>query len=332
MTEKRDTATRMADEVLEGNERSAARLISLIERGSPEGYEAMLALFPRIGNAHVVGITGCAGAGKSSLINALAVRFLKEGRRIGVVAIDPSSSLTQGSLLGDRVRMREAEKSGRIFIRSMAQRNYPGGVCRAAIGAVSVMEGMGKDLIFIESIGAGQSDTELFYMADTVVTVFTPEFGDEIQLMKAGLLEIGHVVVVNKTDKPGAEDVAHALEAYLPDAPDTRWRVPILSIQADKGKGVDEVVRVINAHGATYEGDRKRARGEKYARFAMTLLKEQIWKVFLEHMSDEMTLERCLDEIKCGRLDPYSAVERIREKFEQFCSTRKKENGGGGNA
>ena len=178
-------------------------------------------------------------------------------------AIDPSSSLRDGALLGDRVRMVEAEKSGRIFIRSMPQRNYPGGVCRAAIGAVSVMEGMGKDLIIIETIGAGQSDTRLFHMADTVVTVFTPEFGDDIQLMKAGLLEIGHVVVVNKMDKPGAEDVKHALEAYLPDAPDPQWKVPILEVQANKNVGVDEIVREIKSHGALHKVDRKRARGDK---------------------------------------------------------------------
>ena len=229
----------------------------------------------------MVGVTGSAGAGKSSLINLLTVRFLEEGKSIGIVAIDPSSSLTEGSLLGDRVRMRDAEKSGRVFIRSMAQRNFPGGVCKAAIGAVSVMEAMGKDLIFVESIGAGQSDTGLLSMADTVITVFTPEFGDEIQLMKAGLLEIGHIVLVNKTDKPGAEEVRCAIEAYLPSGADRRWRIPVLNVQADKGKGIDDVVREINAHGQCSEGDRRRERGEKYARLAMALLKEELWKVFL---------------------------------------------------
>ena len=206
----------LAEQVLAGSERGAAKLISLIEQENPEGYEGLRSLLQWTGKAHVVGITGAAGAGKSTLINALAVRLAQAKIRIGIIAIDPSSALTKGSLLGDRYRMKEAEGLADVFIRSMAQRDYPGGVCRAVVGAICVMEAMGRELVMVESIGAGQADSELFFLADTVITVFTPEFGDELQLMKAGLLEIGHLVLVNKCDRPGAEDRHAREEGWTP--------------------------------------------------------------------------------------------------------------------
>jgi LAO/AO transport system kinase len=309
--------TRIAEEVLQGDERSAARLISLIEQENPEGYRALSDLWPPARSAHVVGVTGTAGAGKSTLINALAGRLLKEGKKVGIVAIDPSCSTGEGSLLGDRLRMKDAEKSQGVFIRSMAQRSYPGGICRAATGAVCVLESMGKDFVMIESIGAGQSDRELFYLADTIITVFTPEFGDEIQLMKAGLLEIGDIIVVNKCDKPGADDVMAAMQAYLPEAKTRGWKTPVLALQADRGLGIDELARSINAHGEFYQSEKMARRGEKHAHFAMTLLKEEIWKRFSEQ-SSRTSLAHVLEEMREGRLNPYSAVRQLGEEFEHI--------------
>jgi LAO/AO transport system kinase len=309
--------TRIAEEVLQGNERSAARLISLIEQENPEGYRALSDLWPPARSAHVVGVTGTAGAGKSTLINALAGRVLKEDKKVGIVAIDPSCSIGEGSLLGDRLRMKDAEKSEGVFIRSMAQRKYPGGVCRAATGAVCVLESMGKDFVMIESIGAGQSDKELFYLADTIITVFTPEFGDEIQLMKAGLLEIGDIIVVNKSDKPGADDVTRAIEAYLPEMKSGGWKVPVLVLQADKGLGIDELARSINAHAEFYQSEKVLKRGEQHVHFAMTLLKEEVWKRFSEQ-SSRTSLAHVLEEVREGRLNPYSAVGQIGAEFEHI--------------
>jgi len=310
----------LAEEILAGSERSAAKLISLIEQENPEGYNGLLSLLPLTGKAHLVGITGCAGAGKSTLINALAVRLAKEGTKLGVVAIDPSSSFTKGSLLGDRFRMKEAEGSGEIFIRSMAQREYPGGVCRAAIGAVCVMEAMGKELIMVESIGAGQADSELFFLADTVITVFTPEFGDEIQLMKAGLLEIGHIVVVNKSDKPEAECAKRAIEAYASSVFKDGWKTPVLAARADKGEGVEELIGCIKAHGARFESDRKRKRSEKYRHFATNLLRERVWSIFQEQFS-QTPLMQVIETVESGTIDPYSAVEQAAEEFERVIRT-----------
>jgi LAO/AO transport system kinase len=309
--------TRIAEEVLQGNERSAARLISLIEQENPEGYRALSDLWPPARSAHVVGVTGTAGAGKSTLINALAGRLLKEDKKVGIVAIDPSCSIGEGSLLGDRLRMKDAEKSEGVFIRSMAQRKYPGGVCRAATGAVCVLESMGKDFVMIESIGAGQSDKELLHLADTIITMFTPEFGDEIQLMKAGLLEIGDIIVVNKSDKPGADDVTRAIEAYLPETKNRGWKAPVLVLQADKGLGMDELVRSINAHAEFYQSEKMIKRGEKHAHFAMTLLKEEVWKRFSEQ-SWRTSFAHVLEEVREGRLDPYSAVGQIGAEFEHI--------------
>jgi LAO/AO transport system kinase len=310
----------LAEEVLAGSEGSAARLISLIEQENPEGYKNLLGLLPHTGNAHLVGITGCAGAGKSTLINALALRLAKEGTKIGIIAVDPSSSLTKGSLLGDRYRMKEAEGFADVFIRSMAQRDYPGGVCRAAIGAVCVMEAMGKDLVMIESIGAGQADSELFFLADTVVTVFTPEFGDELQLMKAGLLEIGHVVVVNKSDKPDAEGARAAIETYASSVSKDGWETVVLAARADREEGVEELIRSVKAHGAYCKAERKRTRGEKYRRFAMNLLREKVWSVF-QDVCSETSLTDVMEAVESGRIDPYSAVERAAGEFARVVRT-----------
>jgi LAO/AO transport system kinase len=318
--------TRIAEEVVQGNERSAARLISLIEQENPEGYKALSDLWPPARSAQVVGVTGTAGAGKSTLINALAGRLVKEDKKVGIVAIDPSCSIGEGSLLGDRLRMKDAEKSDAVFIRSMAQRKYPGGVCRAATGAVCVLESMGKDFVMIESIGAGQSDKELFYLADTIITVFTPEFGDEIQLMKAGLLEIGDIVVVNKSDKPGVDDVTRAIEAYLPETKKKGWKAPVLVLQADKGLGMDELARCVKAHGEFYQSGKTDKRGEKYAHFAMTLLKEEVWKRFSEQ-SSRTSLLHVLEEVRHGRLNPYSAVGQIGVEFEHIMRSGKCRDG-----
>ena len=307
----------LADKVLKGDEKSAARLISLIEEGEEEGYEALRLLFPHTGSAHVIGVTGPAGSGKSTVTGHVAVQFAAQGFRVGVIAIDPTSMRGKGALLGDRVRMKEAEKAGDIFIRSMAHRGYPGGVARAATGAAYVLEGLGKNLIIVESVGAGQSDKALFLLADTVITLLTPDYGDEIQLLKAGLLEIGDIIVVNKKDKPGAEDAWRELLHRCGRLTEQGWLTPVLLTRADRNEGIDALLQAVQSHWRFLKESTtwKQQKQEKITSFTSSLLKEELWKRFLEQQATTAQFERVMQDVQAGRKDPYTAVDELLESI-----------------
>lgn len=308
----------LVEDILKGNEKSAAKLITGVENGDREAYSALSLLLPHTGKAHIIGVTGPAGAGKSTLVGHLAVSFSGRGKKVGVIATDPTSIDGRGAFLGDRVRMKGAEKQ-HIFIRSMAHRAYPGGIARAATGAAYIMEGLGKDCIIIESIGAGQSDKELFFLCDTVVTLFTPDYGDEIQLLKAGLLEIGDVIVVNKSDKPGADDAARDIAVVSANKSRSNgWVVPVLLTRADRGEGLEELVKAIEGHWLCLLG-KDAGQGRKIQRteaFMMALLKEELWKMISARLSESEAFKEVLHDIRSGKTDPYSAVERLLEKME----------------
>lgn len=310
----------LAEKILEGDEKSGARLITLIENKKKEGYGELTRLLPHTGKAHILGITGPAGAGKSTLIAKLAGSMRSKGIKLGIVAIDPTSMQTQGAFLGDRVRMNEIEYPREIFIRSMADREHPGGIARAALGAIYVMEALGKDVVIVESVGAGQSDKALFCICDTVVTLFTPEFGDELQLLKAGLLEIGDIVMVNKWDKANPdEDLVGTIHASMPEKKETAWSVPILCAKANTGEGIDEFVKAIEARWNFLLNDKANMtrRKEKITLFIMTLLREEIWQRFLDNAWMEAGCVRIVEEARSGIIDPYSAVEKIASIVEQ---------------
>lgn len=314
----------LVEDILKGNEKSAARLITRVENGDREAYSALSLLLPHIGKAHIIGVTGPAGAGKSTLVGHLAASFSERGKKVGVIATDPTSIDGKGAFLGDRVRMKGAEEQ-QIFIRSMAHRAYPGGIARAAAGAAYIMEGLGKDCIIIESIGAGQSDKDLFFLCDTVVTLFTPDYGDEIQLLKAGLLEIGDVIVVNKSDKPGADDAARDITVVSANKSRSNgWIVPVLLTCADRREGLEDLVNAIEGHWhCLLENDagptRKRQRMEA---FMMALLKEELWKVISARLNESEAFGEILRDIRSGKTDPYSAVEKILEKMGEQWTLR----------
>lgn len=314
----------LVEEILGGNEKSAARLITLVENNDREAYRVLSQLLPHTGKAHVIGVTGPAGAGKSTLVGQLAVSFARRNRNVGVVATDPTSFDGKGAFLGDRIRMKKAEESN-IFIRSMAHRSHPGGVARAAAAASSIMEALGKDRIIVESIGAGQSDKDLFFLCDTVITVFTPEYGDEIQLYKAGLMEIGDIIVVNKSDKAGAEDAARdiAIASARRDRPDG-WTVPVLLVQAEGGTGVDGLVEAIEGHLALLLQKEERAarKGERARVLMMSLLKEELWRKVSAKIEESPLFDEVSREVSSGRTDPYSAVEQIMEEIEKRWTSR----------
>jgi LAO/AO transport system kinase len=304
------TGGKLARKILEGDEKSAARLITLIEDGEEEGYRELSSLFPFTGKAQVIGITGPPGAGKSTITGGLAAALGDRGKKVGVVAVDPTSVAGKGALLADRVRMKGAEKKG-VFIRSMAHRGYPGGIAKAAAGAVYVLEGLGKETIFVESLGAGQAEKGLAYLCDTVVILFTPDYGDEIQLLKAGLVEIGDIVVVNKADLPGAEGASMVIASLSRAGPDG-WTPPVLRARADRGEGIGEVLSEIERHWR-FIGDRgiEKRRREKIAAFTMGLLKEEIWSRVAKAVKDDEGCAAVAREAMDRKMDPYEAVERI---------------------
>ncbi len=302
----------LINKILEGNEASAARLITMIEEGKEDGYEVISQLLPYTGNAHVIGVTGAPGAGKSSIVDKLAVNFSALGKKIGIIAIDPTSTKSNGAFLGDRVRMGGAEKIEGVFIRSMAHRGYPGGIARATVGAIYVLEGLGKDIIIVESVGAGQTEIQISSVCDTVITIFTPDYGDEIQLMKAGVIEIGDIIVINKSDMPGAEEAAKDISAHAMSGNRYGWQMPVVMTQAQKGDGLKELVEAIVSHRKYLQdtGSLIRQRAEKIKKIMLSFLKEEIWADIIKKWSKRPEFMGIVDMLEKKELDVYHAVSR----------------------
>jgi LAO/AO transport system ATPase len=283
-----------------GDRRAVARAISAIENATP-GWEAIAAgVAARPGRAHVVGITGAPGAGKSTLINALLGELLARGRRIGVVAVDPSSPLTGGAVLGDRVRMGEHGAHERVFIRSIASRGHLGGVSRTTRQIVDVLDAAGFDTVIVETIGAGQSEVEIIEIADTRVVVCPPGLGDDVQAIKAGILEIADVLVVNKADLPAAETTARELKEMLRLRPAGRAHVAVLKTAATRGEGVAELADRIDAHAAasgvgTRLAERHRPTPDDLAAVEGTILSRRSVRRFLPRPVPKEIVERILD-------------------------------------
>lgn len=238
----------LVDRLLAGDQRALARLASLLEAGDPLGRAALDRLYPRTGAAHVVGITGPPGAGKSTLVNALIGDIRRSGRRVGVVAVDPTSPLSGGAVLGDRIRMTERHADDGVFIRSLASRGRLGGISTATAAIVHLLDAAGYPIILIETVGAGQDGVDVAAVAHTTVVVQVPGFGDGVQAIKAGLLEVGDLLVVNKADRPGAADLVRLLREGIAHGADDGWEVPVLETVAAHGAGVPELLDRIDAH------------------------------------------------------------------------------------
>ncbi|MBP8744196.1 MAG: methylmalonyl Co-A mutase-associated GTPase MeaB [Syntrophorhabdus sp.] len=303
----------LVDKVLRGDEGSAARLISMIEEGRDEGYEAISLLFPYTGKAHVIGVTGAPGAGKSTIVDKLAISFGRQGGKVGIIAVDPTSAKGSGAFLGDRLRMRNAEKLEGVFIRSMAHRGFPGGIAKATLGAAYVLEGLGKDVILIESVGSGQTEIQISMICDSVVTVLTPDYGDEIQLMKAGLLEIGDIVVMNKTDRPGAVEAAKEIEFYLMSHKKQHWQIPVLTVEAIQGKGVEDLIAALKLH-RTYTVENSQGSSKKkenIKRLVLAIFKEEFWGETLKKIQGKAMFDDIFQQLQNNTIDPYKAVRMV---------------------
>ncbi len=307
----------LVERVLAGERLALARLLTQVENNTPTGREALERLFPLTGRAHLVGITGAPGTGKSSLANRLALGMRKEGAaKVGVVAVDPTSPFSGGALLGDRLRMKDVAGDSGVFIRSMAARGTLGGLARATAAVVQVLDAAGYDPVLIETVGAGQSEVDIVRLAHTVLVVDAPGLGDDIQAIKAGILEIADLLVVNKADQPGVENTLRALQAML-DIGEQRyakagWKPPLLRASAVTGEGVDEILTAIRTHGEflSESGGRRQRDEDRLTREFDTLLQEELlnrWRAGAAPDKAEVVLAR----MKAREISPGRAMREL---------------------
>lgn len=302
----------LIDRFLAGDRRALARLLSHVENRTPLGHRVIHDIFGRTGKAHIVGITGPPGAGKSTLTNALIREFRRQGRTVGVVAVDPSSVITGGATLGDRIRMNENFDDPGVYIRSMATRGQMGGLSLAVTGAVHLLDAFGFDVVLIETVGVGQDEVDIAETADTVLLVQVPGLGDSIQTIKAGVLEIADILVVNKADRPDARQLVRDLRTMLLLGEKAAWSIPIVETVATEGTGIPRLVREIDAHAAFLaEEDRRAARVERrLMREVAALAREQFdaW-LMAQIAADENRAGR--EELLTRHIDPGTLADRI---------------------
>jgi LAO/AO transport system kinase len=309
---------RLVEQLLAGDTRALARSISLVEEGSPRASELLRQIFPRTGAARIIGLTGAPGSGKSSLVDRLIAFCRQESDKVGVIAIDPSSAYSGGAILGDRVRMLEHAKDAGVFIRSMATRGYLGGLSRATNDAIDLMDAAGYDPILVETVGVGQDEVEVVKTADSVVVVVIPGMGDDIQAIKAGILEIADLFVINKSDHHGAERLHADLEYMVSMVEDSaRPRPPILRTVATKNRGVEELWQGIRQ--SLRETASTRLRGRRLdraeSRFLALLSDRLLERVRSEALTEE-SFREIIQAIASRQIDPYSAAEQILQRLE----------------
>lgn len=304
----------LIQKVFSGEPRSVARAITKIESGSKDAAELMKAVFPRTGNATVIGITGAPGAGKSSLVDKLALHYKDHGEKVGIVCIDPSSPFSGGAILGDRIRMATLGLDKNVFIRSMATRGNLGGLSRSTVDAVAILDAAGYNKIIVETVGVGQDEVEIVKTADVSVVVLVPGMGDDIQAIKAGIMEIGDVFVINKADREGVLRTRKELEALLSLAhrPDM-WNPPIVPTVATENKGIEDLATAISSYydfQSTSEGSS--IRRQAIARWRLTeLLQERLLSDLMNRNGTGHKLDDLAVKVADKSLDPYSAVEEM---------------------
>jgi LAO/AO transport system kinase len=311
------SATDLVGKVLKGEQRAIARAISRIENQGEQAADIMKELFPRTGKALIIGITGAPGAGKSSLVDKLALYYKDRGDRIGIICIDPSSPFSGGAILGDRIRMAALGTDKNIFIRSMATRGNLGGLSRATVDAVAILDAAGFDKVIVETVGVGQDEVEIVKAADVSVVVLVPGMGDDIQAIKAGIMEIGDLFVINKADREGVLRTQKELEALLGLAhrPDM-WNPPIVKTIATESKGIEDLAAAIESYRSFLEvNDNDPARRHAIARWRLLeLLRERLLAELLARNGTSERLEKLASDVAAKRSDPYSAIEELMQK------------------
>lgn len=306
--------------VLAGNRRSIARAITIIENNTAEARKLIASVYPHTGKAHLIGLTGPGGSGKSTLIEKIVREYRRRGKTVGVVAVDPTSPFTGGAFLGDRIRMQELSTDPDVFIRSMATRNYLGGIARATKDAVKVLDAAGKDVVLVETVGAGQSEVEIIKVAQTIVVIHAPGLGDEIQAIKAGLMEIADIFVVNKADRENADKAVMDIQAILQlNNKEIAWKQPILKTTALTGEGVSQLVEKIEEHRRFLQKEVGRKRSiEKAETELVEAIQEKVTSSVIDELKAEGKFEELLQQIAEKRVDPASAAEKLlREKIRK---------------
>jgi LAO/AO transport system kinase len=309
------TLEALVEGVRGGDRRALARAITLVESSDPLAYELIRELYPETGRAYVIGVTGPPGVGKSTLIAALVRHVRERERTVGVISVDPSSPFTKGALLGDRIRLADHFLDPGVFIRSMGTRGHLGGLAEATLQAALVLDAAGKDLLFLETVGAGQSEVEVIGIADTVLLVLMPGSGDSIQALKAGIMEIPDVIAVNKRDHPAAKTMVSEVRSILALDTEHDWKPPIVLTEAVQGEGVEELWGEVDAHRAHLEetGTLAERRARNLAGEVFAVASARAKTRLQEAVAEDEELRRLLGEVQRRELDPLTAVREIME-------------------
>jgi LAO/AO transport system kinase len=308
----------IASKVLEGDPRSIARLITLAENNDPSAVDAMKKIHPHTGKAHIIGVTGVMGSGKSTLISELTREFRSQGKKVGIIAIDPTSPFSGGALLGDRIRMTKLSMDEGVFIRSMGTRGMLGGLASAVYDTVEILDASGKDVVIVETVGIGQAEVDVIKIADTTLVIVVPGLGDSIQTLKAGIMEIADIFVVNKADRQGVEQTVAEVQSLVDiTCSEMDRKTPVLTTIAKEKKGIKELVDEINKH-ENYLKKTKKFESKRRMRYEAELI-EIIRKRLMNFIFDESTfkerIETLLDQIGKKEVDPYSAANEILGKI-----------------
>jgi len=313
---------KLVNEILEGNVLAAARLMRDIEDELPDAVEELKNIYPHTGEAHIVGITGAPGVGKSTLIDSLISIFRKKNMKVGVIAIDPTSPFTGGAILGDRIRMQSCGTDGDVFIRSLASRDWKGGLSKATVNMTHVMDAMGKDIIFVETVGSGQGEVDIARVADTSMIILIPGMGDEIQMMKAGIMEAADIFIINKADRDDTFNLRTGLEVmlHMRTRLPGQWEPSISLTEAISNKGTEELAEEILKHRQFLisSGELEKRRKEK-AKLELMMAIESYFKNYIIDRIDKDYLEKLVDELAQKKTNPHSAaLEIIKPRINQL--------------